>query len=169
MRTHILVATPVTGPLTADQLVAILQSFRSIHQFQPYDQFSVVYISEQLVLQLDRGSMESIVEYLEGGNSQCRRTQWLRNLTDRMAVRPKPEPEVLEAMTKAPEPEPEPEPAFEPVVPKFIARVRFNLLNGRRLEEAWAVNSLSELDRILDNGPYDEDIKNIKIRLEIQR
>lgn len=167
MTPHILVATPVSGPLTADQLIAILQSFRSIHQFQPFDQFSLIYISEKLVLQLDRGAMESIVEYLDGGNHNCRRTQWLRHLTDRLAVRPKPEPEVLQAMAK--NPEPEPESAFDLADPKFVARVRFNLLNGRRIEETRAVNSLSELDSLLDRGPYDEDIKNIKIRLEIRR
>jgi hypothetical protein len=156
----------VNGPLTADQLIAILQSFRSVHQFQQYDQFSVVYISEQLTLQLDRGAMESIVEYLEGGNNQCRRTHWLRTLTEKLTVRPRLEPEVLEAMSRAPEPEPDP--PFDLEKPKFIARVRFNLLNGRRREESHAISRLAELDHLLDDGPYDEDIKNIKIRLEIQ-
>ncbi len=165
MRHHFLVATPVDGPLTADQLVAIVQSFRSVHQFQPFDRFSVVYISENLSLQLDRGAMESIVEYLEGRDTQCRRTQWLRSVLDRIVVRPRPEPEVLSSV---PISTPESEPIFEEP-PKFVARVRFNLMNGRRIEETHAVNRLSELDALLDDGPYDEDIRNIKIKLEIQR
>jgi hypothetical protein len=170
MRDNVLVATIVRGPLTADQLTAILTAFRSIHQFQPFDQFSVVFISEHLSLQLDRGPMESIVEYLEGGNNQCKRTQLLRSMTDRMAVRPRHEPEVVQSVP-APAAEPEPDPAeyFEPK-PKFTARVRFNLLNGRRQEVTRAVDSLSELEwLVMEEGPYDEDLKNIKIRLEINR
>lgn len=167
MRAHTLVATPVRGPLTADQLTAILKTFRSIHQFQPFDQFSVVYISEQLVLQLYKGAMESLVEYLEGRETGgCKRTKLLANLADRIIVQPVPEPEVLAAR---PIEEPEPEPDFDLVQPKFIARVRFKLLNGRRVDETRAIDHLHELESILEDGPYDEDIKHIKIKLEIHR
>lgn len=163
---HRLVATPVTGPLTADQLTAILKTYRSIHQFQAFDQFSVVYISERLSLQLDKGGMESVVEYLESTNSSCKRTQLLRNMADRLVVRPILEPEVKAAMSR---PEPDPEPIFEVGTPKFVARLRFNLRNGRREEKTLAIDNLRELDFLLDRGPYDDDIKNIKIKLEIQR
>lgn len=159
-----LVATPVTGPLTADQLTGILQSFRSIHQFQIFDQFSVVYISPELSLQLERGAMETIVEYLETASFDCRRTQWLKNLTDRLVIRPKPEPEVLERM---PPDADDADDQAEP--PKFVARVRYNLKSGRRQEETVAVNRLGDLDWLLDTGPYDEDIRNIKIKLEFSR
>ncbi|MBD9544338.1 hypothetical protein IB276_33365 [Ensifer sp. ENS04] len=158
----------MSGPLTADQGTAIINSFRSVHQFQPFDAFSVIYISEHLVLQLDRGAMESIVEYMVTKHLSDRRTEFLANLTAKMRVRPKPEPEAL-AAKPAPEPAPEPEPeVFGEKPPKYVARVRFNLLNGRRLEETRAVDSLSELDHLLDRGPYDDSIKNIKIKLEIQ-
>lgn len=167
--TQFFVATPVSGPLTADQGTAIINSFRSVHQFQTFDQFSVIYISEQLVLQLDRGAMESIVEYMVAKHPDDRRTAFLANLTRKMRVRPRPEPEVL-AAKPAPEPDPEPEAVshFGALSPKYVARVRFNLLNGRRLEETRAVNTLSELDYLLDHGPYDDTIKNIKIKLELQ-
>jgi hypothetical protein len=170
MRDHILVATPVRGPLTADQLTAVLESFRSVHQFQPFDQFSVVYISESLSLQLDRGPMESIVEFLENGNASCRRTQFLRSLLDKISIRPKPEPEVAAAMERVTEPELEPEAVshFNLAEPKYIARVRYHLKNGRRLESTHAIDSLRELDYVLERGPFDDDIRKITVKLVIQ-
>jgi hypothetical protein len=173
MRTHVLVATPVNGPLTADQLTVILSSFRSVHQFQPFDQFSVVFISETLVLQLDRGAMESIIDYLAVSEPNCRKTAFITRITNNLAVRPRPEPEVLAAASKLSESESESDPEleipFDEPQAKYLARVRFNLLNGRRIEEMRAVNSLSELDWLLDRGPYDDTIKNIKIKLEFPR
>jgi hypothetical protein len=166
MRAHILVATPVEGPLTADQLTAILQSFRSVHQFQPFDQFSVVYISEHLVLQLDRGAMESIVDYLAVAEPNCRKTAFITRVAESLLVRPKPEPEVMAAIARAPEPEEEP--PFDLLKPKFVARVRFKLRNGRRIEVTRAVDRLGELESVLEDGPYDEEIDSIKIKLEIQ-
>lgn len=164
MRAHILVATPVDGPLTVDQLTAILSSFRSVHQFQPFDQFSVVYISEHLVLQLDRGAMDSIVDYLAVTEPNCRKTIFLTNVANRLIVRPKPEPEVLAAVPR----EIEPDPIFDEPEPRFVARVRFNLLNGRRIEETRAIDRISELDAVLQHGPREDEIRNIKIKLEIQ-
>ena len=167
MRDHYLVATPVRGPLTADQLTAVLESFRSVHQFQPYDQFSVVYISEHLSLQLDRGAMESIVEYLEVSNQSCRRTQFIRSVADKILVRPRPEPEVLAAKPLVTEPEPEAVSYFDKP-PKYTARVRFHLTNGRVREEMRAVDDLHELNWLVtEEAPYDDDIKKITIKLVI--
>ncbi|KQS84322.1 hypothetical protein [Rhizobium sp. Leaf383] len=162
MRTPVLVAIPVDGPLTADQLVAIIAQFHSVHQFQRFDQFSVVFISDIQPLQLDRGAMESIIDYLTTAEPNCRKTAFLTRLTHSLVIRPRPEPEVIEAAER------KVEPVFDHTAPKFRARVRFNLRNGRQVEEARVVNSLAELDHVLEHGPYDEDIRNIKIKLEIQ-
>lgn len=164
MRARLVVATPIPGPLSDQQLDTILNNFKDIHQFRRVDSFTVVFTSAPATYQLDHAGLSTVVDYFRRQhNPACQVLRYLTMLLASVAVRPKPEPEVLRS--RKPDPKPIPEPVE---LPAWLAKVRFKT-HGGTYNEVHEINSMADLDDIINRGPPASMLKNVKIKLEYQR
>lgn len=157
---------PMFGPLSEHAMTEILSQVSSIQQFQQIDPHTVLFITANEALRLDYAAVLSLTDYLLPQHGHSYLYQALLMFQNRMSPRPKPEPEVERAnvrATLAPLPEPEPEPE---AVPRWKARVQTKLRSGRVFEDTHLIEEISDLQRIVEDVHYWDDIKNIKIKLE---